>query len=194
MNIVAIHEAAHATAGWALGIKVTALTIVPNERRQGVVWSEGTWDPMARAIFSLSGWLAESIAEGRPPYRVDWNRQEPDTREALKALDGMRNPDRARRVAELRTASLLSTRWSAVESVAEGLVRFQTISGREVDRRCVAAGILKAGQRRPRPFDPDRRFIDVGGRQVSMRKWADVVAASHFDTARAKAALVRGGR
>ena len=194
IDLTAAHEASHCVAAWAFGTPIAYAAIGGSRSRAGEVWTRGlARDPMSGVVILLAGWMGAAIAAGEPP-RTDWTMPDPDTVEALSLLDRMRRPWVARDVADLRTRSLLTTRWRAVEVIADELLRRGTISGRRVDQLCRTADVLKVGERRRKAVDPDRIFTTVEGKRLSMREWADIVAMSGHDVGRARRAVREGGR
>jgi hypothetical protein len=149
-------------------------------------------DSDAATLF-VAGEVGAKMATGRPPT-FNWLR-DTDGSDAIQArwfCDRARDPMVAREVAVLRARSTLTTRWRAVERIASVLERSGAILGREVDRICREAGILKAGQVRAKPFDPDASYVTVEGKQLSIREWAAVVGRNAHNIGRAREAVREG--
>jgi hypothetical protein len=142
-------------------MEVRLASIRQTEGYLGRTWlnASGDEDDLTCATILVAGEVAQRIAAGG--YGSNW-------------------------VAEM----VLRNRWGAVEAVAKKLESSTLILPAEIDRLCREAGALKVGERRRRPYDPDKHFVNLpNGKKVTMRKWADAVAASGFNKKRAERML-----
>jgi len=143
-------------------------------------------DPLQVATMLVCGSMAEKMLRGLPE-RFNWLQDDHDAVYARTLTDD--GPDRPgpRELVELRARSLLFTRWRALEAIAGELTRKGYIVGDTVDQLCRANGARKAGHR---SFDPDKHTVRLpGGKEVSMRRWADALAATGFNANRAERLL-----
>jgi hypothetical protein len=147
----AVHEAGHATAGWAHGIEVRFVTVASVHRdRSGCVYFNADTAPddaIACAVVKLAGPLAAAMyASGDPTRaRINWLRAadgcaDEDIPCAAFFLGATTDPLKARRIAELRTRGLLLTRWHSVLALARELERRGSVFGHDVDRICITTG------------------------------------------------------
>jgi hypothetical protein len=106
------------------------------------------------------GETAVNIARGAPgrvPF--DWDRRGSDGCDTSKArwfTSDAPNPERARRLVELKANSLLRVRWRAVQAVADHLEERRWIWPDDVDRLCRAPGARRAGEPRLPPTRSSR--------------------------------------
>jgi hypothetical protein len=167
LGLTAIHEAAHAVAGWAIGLPLrlaTAASAIPG--RLGMcyfeppdAWYDGSVRKLYDAAVTLvAGQLAEqALARGGDfagaSLHVDWSRGDPDTRGARDLVLLGAGPERERLmrgVVATRARGVLLTRWGAVLQLARELHRRgrQGMVGSEVNEVLLAAGarrIRRAG-------------------------------------------------
>jgi hypothetical protein len=114
-----------------------------------------------------------------------------DAERARSFTDSRPDPLAARRLVDLKAECLLRNRWGAVDAIAEKLERSTLILPADINRLSREASALKIGERRKRAYDPDAHFVTLpGGKQVTMRRWADAVAFAGFDRSRAEKALI----
>jgi hypothetical protein len=149
-------------------------------------------DLVAGAIVMLAGWTSEQMYSrggDTSGVRLNWFRDDEDTRRARFLLEGEGDSPKLRGIVELRTKSLLFIRWGVVMAVAEEIERRGIVLGDRIDQLCREAGISKAGKTRARPFDPSTRHAIVGGttvrdkqgHPVSLRRRANVLDEVGFN-------------
>jgi hypothetical protein len=192
----AVHEAGHGVAGWTFNVEMHLVSIRQTEEHAGVTHfnASGFEDDVTCATILVAGEIAQRIASGDRSPRFNWLKDtgggDSDAEKARRFCDRTSRPLLMRQLVELKASSLVHTRWRAVEAVAEYLERRTLILPADIDRLCREAGARKAGEPRRRAFDPDTHMVSLpGGKQVTMRKWADAVAASGFSKERAERLL-----
>ena len=178
-------------------MEVRLASIRQTEGYLGRTWlnASGDEDDLTCATILVAGEVAQRIAAGG--YGSNWvafnwfdDWPGGDAERARSFTDSRPDPLAARRLVDLKAECLLRNRWGAVEAVAKKLESSTLILPAEIDRLCREAGALKVGERRRRPYDPDKHFVNLpNGKKVTMRKWADAVAASGFNKKRAERML-----
>jgi hypothetical protein len=129
---LAYHEAGHAVVGYALGLTIECVTIIPNETSLGHCryrdWEEWTTacDPDSLLSLLLAGAVAEEIATGRPSVGSDDQKAYGFAR-GRSVADSQAEARVA--VARRRTARFLEEHWPAVRAVAASLRKFRELEG-----------------------------------------------------------------
>jgi hypothetical protein len=191
---VAVHEAAHALAAHVLHVPIRSVSIRPKESHLGVSRFAATGEepPIDCAIVFAAGRMAERMYSGRAE-RTNWfDVDDPDVTSAVWFLDRTADPLAARQLVELRTRSLLSTRWPALTALADELDRRVMLLGPQVEK--LLRGVRRAGDKPHRPIDPSKGHAvldgqpihDERGRPLSVKKWSTVLdRVGGFDVRRA---------
>lgn len=198
---IAVHEAAHVVAAFAFDIAVTGVSVRPTESHLGKAWvnASGFEPALELGIVFAAGRMGERMVEGRPG-RTNWfDVDDPDVSRALSFLGETRDPVLARRVCDVRTYALLSTRWAAVRALADLLDRRGVLLGVEAEQLLADLGTRRAREKPRRPDDPLTRHaivdgapvLDKHGRPVSLRRWAKTLDGVGFNKRRALELAVR---
>jgi hypothetical protein len=202
---VAHHEAAHAVAGYALGLPVVYATVRPTEDRMGAVRHDPNVEVRPKheldfAVVLVAGNQAERFALGREPwYRTNWFVDDPDSDEAratewiaAEAERGGWDELECRALVQLRGRGLVFSNWRVIEALAEKLQRHTTVLGAEIERTCRELGAKQYGTK---TIDPETRSssVSVDGRQLSLREWSRALDQNAKDRQRAIRAI-KGGK
>jgi hypothetical protein len=129
---LAYHEAGHAVIGYAIGLEIEQVTIVPGEGSLGRCRYQGWDDEQAEADFDtaliviLAGAVAEEIAMGAPSRGAD----EPKAL-SLVLSQGISEAAAARRIAETRmlVSRFLEGHWPVVKALAVALRKDRVLEG-----------------------------------------------------------------
>jgi hypothetical protein len=128
---LAYHEAGHAVVGYALGLEIEEVTIIPNETSLGQcryrdwdAWFAAT-DLDASLSVILAGAVAEELATGRPSGGTD------DLNALLLSRRRWSGDVAAERLALVRrrTAAFLEEHWPIVKSLAVTLRKERALDG-----------------------------------------------------------------
>jgi hypothetical protein len=162
------HEAGHGVVAHALKVPVTLLSTRAREDEAGrtLLESSHVEDDMTAAQILVAGQLAEKRALGQREA-FNWFEDSHDASNARHfatriADDGGCEGDvlEVRRFIELKTRSLLVTRWEAVQELAAKLERHKTVMGEEASKICLADDARRSARYRaanpPEPLKPDR--------------------------------------
>lgn len=142
----AYHESGHGLVAYALKVPIRLLSIRPGEGESGRTRLDpsAVGDDMSGAMILVAGELAERRALGHAD-KFNWFADSHDASHARDcadhiAADGGCEGDvlEVRRFIELKTKSMLFSRWEAVEEIAATLQRHTTVLGEEVERICLA--------------------------------------------------------
>jgi hypothetical protein len=158
----------------------------------------GELKPLDVAAILVCGEMAERMLWGQPEV-FNWLHDDHDASYARSFTDERSDPFAARKWVELRSRMLLHNRWKALEAIADELTRKRYIDGATVDRLArangakTAAELLRKAAEKRRKVDPDRHMVKLSnGTQISVRRWADAVAAAGHDPKRAEQLLIGG--
>ncbi len=188
----AFHEAGHAVAAYVFDIAIRSASIKPKETHLGIVhFNASGFEPdLDCAVVFACGPMAARMAEGKS-QRTNWLAvDDSDIEKALRFIDRTPDPMLSRQLVELRSRSLLFTRWPAVLKLADALDRQTILVGPQVEE--LLQGVRRA--RGEQPIDPAAHFAttvdgtpvrDRQGHQVSLRRWATVLDSVGHDTRRA---------
>lgn len=131
---LAYHEAGHAVVGYAIGLTIERVTIIPDENSLGHCryreWDEWTVASPPESVLALvlAGAVAEEIATGRPSRASD-------DRNALGVAraTGAGEAEAGERLAAARhrTGLFLEAHWSVVKAVAGTLRERRDLESRE---------------------------------------------------------------
>jgi hypothetical protein len=129
---LAYHEAGHAVLGYAMGLEIEQITIIPREGSLGRCryqdWDdeEAADDLDAALIVILAGAVAEEIAMGAPSRGAD----EPRAL-ALALSQGIGEAAAARRIAETRllVRCFLESHWLVIKALAAALRKDRVLDG-----------------------------------------------------------------
>jgi hypothetical protein len=193
----AIHEAGHALAAYAFGIKVKGVSIRPKATHLGQTFVDASGEEplLDCATIFACGPMAERMFAGKP-QRVNWlDVDDSDVSRALWFIDAdhWTNPMAARQLVELRARALLFTRWKVLTALADELNRRNVLLGTQVEQLLSDLGTRRAREKPQRPVDPSTRMAvvngitvrDKQGRAISLRRWATVLDSVGWDTRRA---------
>jgi hypothetical protein len=195
-QLVAIHESAHAVLAYRYRIPITSISLVPREEYSGITRFDSSGieqkDELNCVSLLLAGELAERMAWGLEP-RVNWfaadTSDDGDLDKARHFCDKQPDPLWARRVAAMKSHTALMLGWSPVQALADELERRKVLVGAQVDEILRSAGVRRMGE-----IDPEKRFVEVGGKTVTLRQWSTALDANAKDRARAIRAIKGGKR
>jgi hypothetical protein len=195
-QLVSIHEGAHALLAFRYRIPITSISLVPGEEYSGITRFDSSGieekDELNCVSLLLAGELAERMAWGLEP-RVNWfaadTSDDGDLDKARHFCDKQPDPLWARRVAAMRSHTALMLGWEALQALAAALERRKVLVGFQVDEILRGAGVRRMGE-----IDPEKRFVNVAGRQVSFRQWANALDASAKNRNQAIRAIKGGKR
>jgi hypothetical protein len=190
-DLLSIHEAGHGLVAWTNRVEIQSLSIVPHEEHLGIARfdadSGANRSDIAWASIFVAGEIAERKAWGREP-RFNWFSSDADADNARWFCDRYEDPLDARSLATLKARSALAVRWSAVQALADELERMKVLPGSWVEEILRANGCRKNGE-----IDPEKRYVSVGGKTVTLRQWANALDANAKHRERAIRAI-KGGR
>jgi hypothetical protein len=201
---VAHHEAAHAVAGYALGIPSVYATVRSTEDRMGAWRHDLKYEvrpgkELDFAVAMVAGIQAERFALGREPwYRTNWFRDDPDSDEyrarewiAAEAARADWDELECRALVQLRGRGLVFSQWRVIEALAQKLQRHTTMLGSEIERICRENGAKQYGRK---TIDPETRSssVSVDGRQLSLREWSKALDQNAKDPRQAMRAIKKG--
>jgi hypothetical protein len=186
-QLVSIHEGAHALLAFRYRIPITSISLVPREEYSGITRfdSSGIEEKHELDCVSLllAGELAERMAWGLEP-RVNWfaadTSDDGDLDKARHFCDKQPDPLWARRVAAMRSHTALMINWEALQALAAALERQKVLVGFQVEEILRSTGVRRMGE-----VDPEKRFVNVGGKTVTLRQWATALDQNAKDRQRA---------
>jgi hypothetical protein len=88
----------------------------------------------------------------------------------------------------MKSHTALMLGWEALQTLADALERQKVLVGFQVDEILRDAGVRRMGE-----IDPEKRFVNVGGRTVSLRAWSSALDANAKDRQRA-IRQIKGGK
>jgi hypothetical protein len=171
------HEAGHALAGYYFGVPIKTVSVYSSDGEAGRCRFESgaVGSELVAATILVCGRMAEKRALG-DREAFNWlDDDDTDTRNAVDMVDAIVEAGgfdgdvfEARHWVELKTRSLLATKWAAVEALASKLRKSHVLMGDVVVKICRAAGVRRQSEGRSISRDEALSKLSPKGRRALM--------------------------